>query len=170
MTAITLHNTLTGKKETFKPLKAGKVSLYVCGITPYDAVHLGHARCYVIFDLLKRVLKKNNFQVHHIQNFTDVDDKIIDRANKEKIPSDQLAKRNIDIYFKWMDLLNVSRADQYPRVTEQMSIIQDLISRLVKKGLAYQVDGDVFFSVRQFPPYGHLSKRKIDATRCRRLC
>ena len=162
MSKLTFHNTLTGKKETFQPLKKGKATLYVCGITPYDKVHLGHARCYVVFDVVKRVLRHKGYNVHHVQNFTDVDDKIIERANKENTKPSDWAKKNIDGYFHWMDKLHVERAGDYPCVTNKIPEIQDLISKLVEKGMAYAAGGDVFYSVRKFKGYGQLSKRKVD--------
>jgi len=143
-------------------LEKGKVGLYVCGITPYDQVHLGHARCYVVFDVIKRVLKHNGYQVRHIQNYTDVDDKIIERANQKKVSPIDHAKVYIDDYKKWMSELNVSPADAYPLVTENIPVIIDLSKRLVAAGAAYVLDGDVYFSVRKFPAYGRLSNRKID--------
>jgi len=162
MSSLKLHNTLTSKKEPFVPLIKGEVSLYVCGITPYDSVHLGHARCYVVFDLLKRVLRKDGYRVRHIQNFTDIDDRIIERANKKGISFSQYAKIYIDEYFEQMKNLNVESADAFPLVTENIKEIQILIQKLIDRGVAYVSQGDVFFSVRKYPTYGQLSKRKLD--------
>lgn len=162
MSDVLLHNTLTGKKEPLKTMVAQKVGLYVCGVTPYDEPHLGHGRCYVVFDLLKRVLRKNGYEVKHIQNFTDVDDKIIDRANQLKKDPATFAETYIQSYKKWMKELNVEPADFYPRVTTHMKEIVQMIETLIRKGLAYNVEGNVFYSVRKFPDYGRLSKRKLD--------
>jgi cysteinyl-tRNA synthetase len=145
------------------PTSEGKtVRLYVCGITPYDEPHLGHGRCYVVFDVLKRTLLRNGYQVKHIQNFTDVDDKIIERANQRKADPATYADAFITSFNRWMKELNVLPADVYPRVTTHMKEIVDLIQKLVDKGLGYEIDGDVYFSVRKFGPYGQLSKRKLD--------
>jgi cysteinyl-tRNA synthetase len=153
---------MTGRKETFTPLKAGDVRLYVCGITPYDDVHLGHARCYVVFDLLKRVLERRGLNVRHIQNFTDIDDKIIDRAKKTNADPLAFPEPYIQNYFDMMSRLNVKPADRYPRVTQSIPSIMRLIDRLMRAKMAYAAKGSVFFSVRAFPAYGQLSKRKID--------
>src|SRR5687767_7790215 len=137
MSSLVLHNTLTRRKEPLVPLKKGEVSLYVCGITPYDETHVGHARCYVVFDVLKRVLKSNGYSVRHVQNFTDVDDKIIDRAKKLGIPHGQLSKKYEDLYFAYMDQLNVERADTYPHVTDTMDSIKQMVQKLIDRGYAY---------------------------------
>jgi cysteinyl-tRNA synthetase len=159
---VLLHNTLTGQKEPLAPRDGKKISFYVCGITPYDEPHLGHGRCYVVFDLLKRVLLRAGHKVLHIQNFTDVDDKIIDRANKLGKDPATFAEPFIESFNRWMKALNVLPADQYPRVTTHMKEIVDLIQKLVENGLGYVLDGDVYYSVRKFPAYGKLSKRKLD--------
>jgi cysteinyl-tRNA synthetase len=162
MPDLHLHNTLTGKKEIFKPLKPGHVSMYVCGITPYDESHIGHARCYVVFDLLKRVLALAGYQVNHIQNFTDVDDKIINRAHELKQPAVGFAEPYMQSFKKYMEQLNVVAPNEYPLVTENIKEIKELIQRLIDKGVAYELNGDVYYSVRKFSAYGKLSKRKID--------
>ena len=159
---IKIYNTLSKKKEDFKPLNNKKVAMYVCGITPYDEVHLGHARAYVTFDIIRRHLANSGYKVTYVQNFTDIDDKIIKRANDRKISPKQLAEENIQNYFSNMDRLNVMRADKYPRVSETIPEIVKFIERLIEKNAAYPVDGDVYFSVRSFPEYGRLSKRNID--------
>lgn len=159
---LEFFNTLTGKKEFFQSLVPRKVGLYVCGITPYDETHLGHARCYVVFDLLKRVLEKNGFSVRHIQNFTDVDDKIILRANESNVDPISYPDPFIQSFHKYMALLNVKPADEYPRVTTHMPEIIRTIEQLVLRGLAYELEGSVYYAVRKFEPYGRLSKRRID--------
>ncbi len=141
----------------------GKVGLYVCGITPYDESHIGHARCYVVFDLLKRVLLKEGFKVTHIQNFTDVDDKIIKRANEMSVSPLTYPKRFMDSYKTYMQQLNVLPADVYPLVTTHMPDIVALIEKLIARGFAYALEGDVYYAVRKFgADYGRLSKRNID--------
>ncbi len=162
MSDLQLFNTLTAKKEPLQTLRPKEVGLYVCGVTPYAEPHLGHGRCYVVFDVLKRVLVKNGYKVRHIQNFTDVDDKIINRANQSKLDPIAFAEMFIESYNKWMKALNVLPAEKYPRVTDHMPDIINLITTLVQKGLAYEIEGNVFYSVRKFPAYGRLSKRKLD--------
>ena len=144
-------------------MEPGKVGLYVCGITPYDESHVGHARCYVVFDVLKRVLTANKFQVTHIQNFTDVDDKIIKRANEAGLPSDSYPAPFIASFKRHMEQLNVLPADKYPLVTTHMAEIIALTKKLVDRGCAYEMEGDVYYSVRKFGPrYVALSKRDLD--------
>jgi len=159
---LRFHNTLTGKEELFEPLTPGEVSLYVCGVTPYDDCHLGHARCYVVFDFVRRALERLGYRVRHVQNFTDIDDKIIKRAAERGEQPADLAERHIADYFDKMDRLNVRRADLYPRVTGHIPQIVSFIERLVKKKLAYPLAGDVYYAVRKFPAYGRLSKRLPD--------
>jgi cysteinyl-tRNA synthetase len=159
---IKVHNTLSNKKEEFKPQKDNFVSMYVCGVTPYDEVHLGHARAYVAFDIIKRHLLKRGYKIKHIQNFTDVDDKIIKRALERNIKPTELAQLYIDDYFTQTDKLNILKAEVYPRVTQMIPEIINFIKDLVDKGFAYEVDGDVYFSVDKFKDYGKLSKRKLE--------
>ncbi|MDR0823381.1 MAG: cysteine--tRNA ligase [Endomicrobium sp.] len=159
---IKVYNSLTDKKEEFKPQKENFVSMYVCGITPYDFVHLGHARAYVAFDIIKRHLIKRGFEVRHIQNFTDIDDKIIKRAQEKNISPAALADIYINDYFEQTDKLNILKADKYPRVTETMTEIINFIKVLYDNGFAYQKNGDVYFSVDKFKEYGKLSKRKTE--------
>ena len=159
---IRIYNTLSDRKEEFKPIKDKTVTVYVCGITPYDEVHLGHARAYTVFDIIKRHLIKRGYEVVHIQNFTDIDDKIIDRAAQRKISPSQLAQIYIDDYFVQTEKLNILKATKYPRVTEMIPDIIAFIKDLADKGFAYQADGDVYFNVEKFEGYGKLSKRKIE--------
>ncbi|OGR97450.1 MAG: cysteine--tRNA ligase [Elusimicrobia bacterium RIFCSPLOWO2_01_FULL_64_13] len=159
---ITVHNTLSGRKEPFRALEPDKVKLYVCGITPYGESHLGHARCYVFFDTVKRFFKSQGFQVEHVQNFTDIDDKIIDKAAKSGEAPTAVAERFIRDYFDKMSRLNIERADRYPRVTDVLPDIVRFIEGLIGKGLAYPLEGDVYYSVRGFAGYGKLSKRSLD--------
>jgi cysteinyl-tRNA synthetase len=160
--SIFVHNTLTGKKEEFVPLTDKKVLMYVCGVTPYDEVHLGHARVYVTFDVIHRFLELSGYQVKFVQNFTDVDDKIIKRAAEQNISPLTLTETFIHNYFEEMDKLNILRADLYPRVTENIDKIIKAIEALAHKNAAYAVYGDVYYAVKKFHGYGKLSKRNID--------
>ncbi|MDD2523961.1 MAG: cysteine--tRNA ligase [Endomicrobiaceae bacterium] len=162
---IKFHNTLTNKVEEFVPIEKNKISMYICGVTPYDVVHLGHARAYVTFDVIKRHFIRSGYIVNHVQNFTDVDDKIINRSIEKQISPLELAKTYIDDYFVQMDKLNVLKANIYPQVTAMIPQIISFIEKLVGKGFAYDVDGDVYFSVDKFAQYGKLSKRKLEDMR-----
>ncbi len=131
-------------------------------MTPQSHVHVGHARVFVVFDVLRRLLERNNLRVIHVQNFTDIDDKIIARAKEMEIQPSEVAEKNIQEYFEVLDKLNVKRANHYPRVTEHMSEIISLIKRLIEGGHAYVAEGDVYFSVRSFKDYGKLSHQKVE--------
>lgn len=155
-----LFNTLTGQKEDFHP-RNGVVSMYVCGITAYDESHIGHAMTYIIFDVIKRYLGFKGYKVKHVQNFTDIDDKIIERANQLGMPPAELANKYTDQYFANMDALNVERADVYPRATEEIPKVIEIIQGLLAKGYAYEFEGSVYFRVRNFPDYGKLSHRNL---------
>ena len=155
-----VFNTLTGQKEDFRP-RNGVVTMYVCGITAYDECHIGHAMTYIIFDVVKRYLGFKGYEIKHVQNFTDVDDKIIDRANQLGIPSAELASKYTEQYFATMDALNVARANVYPRATEEIPKIIEIIQGLFAKGYAYEIQGSVYFRVRSFPEYGKLSHRNL---------
>jgi len=155
-----VFNTLAGQKEEFQPL-GEVVSMYVCGITAYDHSHIGHAMAYIIFDVVKRYLKFRGYSVKHVQNFTDIDDKIIERANKLGIPPSELASRYTDEYLASMRALNVEPADIYPRATEEIAKIIEIIQSLVAKSYAYESDRSVYFRVRNFPGYGKLSHRNL---------
>ncbi len=159
---IRIHNTLTGRIEPFTPMEPNHLRMYVCGITPYDSCHVGHARCYVVFDVLKRVLVAAGYRVRHVQNFTDIDDKIIDRARQKGRDALTYSQEFIEGFFSRMKELNVMPADVYPRVTTSIPLIIKLVQTLVDRGLGYEVEGDVFYRVRKFTHYGHLSKRNID--------
>jgi cysteinyl-tRNA synthetase len=136
--------------------------MYVCGITAYDECHIGHAMTYIIFDVIKRYLKFRGYKVTHVQNFTDVDDKIIERANQLGMPPTELAGKYSDQYFANMDALNVERADIYPRATEEMPKIIEIIHGLIAKGYAYKSEGSVYFRVRNCTDYGKLSHRRLE--------
>ena len=156
-----LYNTLSRESENFSAAD-GKVRMYVCGVTPYAPSHIGHAMCYVIFDVLRRFLEFNGYQVEHIQNFTDIDDKMIQGAAEIGISTFELAERNIQTYLDEMDSLNVLRAHVYPRATEEIAQILEMIQELVESGFAYAVDGNVYFRIKRDPDYGKLSHRSLD--------
>jgi len=157
-----LFNTLTNRKEDFVPLEPGKVRMYVCGPTVYDMSHLGHARAYVAFDTIARWLEASGNEVTVVRNYTDVDDKIIRRAEELGLPPREISERYIAEFRKDMAALNVRPAQVEPKVTEHIPEIVAMIARLLEKGVAYQADGDVYFSVRGFPEYGKLSRRKLE--------
>ena len=159
--AMRIYNTLTKSKKIFEPVVPGQVRIYVCGPTVYDSCHVGHARSVVVFDVVVRYLRTKGYQVTYIRNFTDVDDKIINRANTVGMDALELAEKYINEFHRDMDALNVMRADREPRVTEHISDIIDIIKILVEKKAAYLVDGDVFFAVETFNEYGKLSGRKL---------
>src|SRR3989339_917561 len=156
------YSTLTNKKEEFVPSNGKNVSMYVCGITPYDEVHLGHARAYVTFDTVRRHLEHSGYSVKFIQNFTDVDDKIIKRSIEAQTTPGLLSQKFITDYFTQMDKLNIKRAHAYPKVTENIPQIVAFIERLVGGGYAYELQGDIYFSVRKFADYGKLSKKSVE--------
>ena len=160
--ALVVYNTLTGKKEEFIPLKDKEVKMYVCGVTLYDQLHLGHARAAVIFDFIRRYLEYRGYRVKYVTNFTDVDDKMIDRAKALGISIFELANKFIEEYTEQMKILGVRRADEYPRATECMNEIIDLIKRLEEKGFAYRRNGDIFFRIKKFPQYGALSHQNLE--------
>jgi cysteinyl-tRNA synthetase len=159
---IKVYNTLTGKKEQFVPLAPGKVNMYACGVTVYDYSHVGHARGAVAFDVIQRYFRRKGYGVTYVRNFTDVDDKIINRAREESVSAAEVARKYIDAYQEDMKRLGVGRADVEPRATEHIAEMIQVIKRLVEKGHAYVVDGDVYFRVSSFQDYGKLSKRNLE--------
>ncbi len=159
---LTIYNTLTGKKEEFIPLEDKEVKMYVCGVTLYDELHLGHARAAVIFDLIRRYLEYRGYRVRYVTNFTDIDDKMINRAKALGISIFDLADKFIKEYMDQMNLLGIKGAQEYPRATECIKEIIDLIKRLEEKGFAYRRDGDMFFRVKKFPQYGKLSHQNLE--------
>lgn len=154
-------NTLTGRKEDFVP-EHDPVRMYVCGVTPYSESHIGHAMSSIVFDMIRRYLEFRGYRVRYVQNFTDVDDKIINRANQLGVPPEVLAETYVQQYLADMDALNVKRADVYPRVTTEIPAIIEMIRTLIDKGYAYTVDGDVYYRVQRFPDYGKLSHRTLE--------
>ena len=159
---IQLNNSLTKKKEEFIPLKDKSVNIYTCGVTVYDKCHLGHARSLYIFDVIRRYLAFRGYKVRFVRNITDIDEKIIDRANELKKTSEQVAKENIELYYRDLENFRIQKADLEPRATENIPDMVQYITELIKKDYAYAIAGDVYFSVRKFPEYGKLSGQSID--------
>ena len=160
--SLSIYNTKTKKKETFTPIREGKVGLYVCGITPYDVCHAGHARSAVVFDVIKKYLEYRGYEVTYVKNFTDVDDKIIKKAISERVDISEIADRYIGAYEEDMDTLGVDRPTVSPRATEHIAGMISLINILLEKGLAYVVDGDVYYAVEKWKDYGKLSGRTLE--------
>lgn len=159
---IRVYNTLTKQKEEFVPMYPGKANIYVCGVTPYNHPHVGNARPFVTWDVIRRFLEHEGYDVTHVQNFTDVDDKIINTANKEGVQWFDICNRYIESYFEVMDKLNVRRAHVYPRVSEHIEDIIQTVKTLIDNGYAYEVEGDVYYSVEKFERYGELSGRNLE--------
>ncbi len=160
--SLRIFDTMAGEKRPFDPIEPGKVRMYVCGVTPYARCHLGHARCYVAYDVLYRYLQFAGYEVKYVRNFTDVDDKIINRANEEGVEPLAYAQRYIDTFYEDMDALGIARPDVEPRVSTTIPEIIEIIEKLEERGIAYVVDGDVFYAVDRFAEYGKLSKRPLD--------
>jgi cysteinyl-tRNA synthetase len=164
-----VFNTLSGQKEEFTP--QGKVvRMYVCGVTPYADCHIGHAMSYIVFDVIRRYLEFRGYKVKYVQNFTDIDDKIIDRAHKLGISPGELVEGFIAQYFVDMDALNIKRADLYPKATEEIPKIIEVIQGLINKGHAYEAEGSVYFRVRSDPDYGKLSHQDLEALQAGARC
>jgi cysteinyl-tRNA synthetase len=159
---IRLTNTLSRRVEAFEPLKPGEVSIYCCGVTVYDLCHLGHARSYIAWDVLRRHLRWRGYQVTFVQNYTDIDDKILGRAADEGSSMEAVSERNIEAFVADMSRLNILPADRMPRATGSLDAIRALISELEAKGAAYSTDGDVYFAVMKHAGYGKLSGRDLD--------
>ena len=157
-----LYNTLTRSKEEFKPIEENKVRMYSCGPTVYNYFHLGNARPFIIFDTLRRYLEYRGYEVNFVQNFTDIDDKMIKRANEENITVKELADRFISEYFKDSKGLGIKEATVHPKATENIDSIIDIINKLIEKGYAYSVNGDVYFRVKKFKEYGKLSHQPLE--------
>ena len=157
-----VFNTLSGKKEDFKP-QGDEVKMYVCGVTPYDESHLGHAMSYIIFDVICRYLKFRGFKVKYVQNITDIDDKIIDRSNERGIPAAELAQKYTESFFEDMEALNIERPDETPYATKEIPKIIEVIQGLIDKGHAYPAGGSVYFRVKSCQDYGNLSHRSLDS-------
>jgi len=159
---IRIHNTMTRRKEDFVPAPRGEVTMYVCGVTVYDYSHIGHARSAIVFDVMRRYLRFRGHQVRYARNYTDIDDKIIRRANAEGVTAREISERFIEAERADMAALGVLPPDVEPKATEHVPQMIALIQRLIAKGLAYAVAGDVYFEVRKFPAYGRLSGKNLD--------
>jgi cysteinyl-tRNA synthetase len=159
---LRLYNTMVRAKEDFAPREEGKVFMYVCGPTVYNHIHIGNARTFLSFDVIRRYLEYRGFDVRFVQNITDVDDKIIKQANEEGLPAADVASRYADAFLKAMADLGVKRPSAQPRATETIPQMISMVERLIERGHAYDIDGDVYFSVRSFDGYGKLSGRDID--------
>lgn len=159
---LSIYNTLTSSQEPFTPVEPGKVKMYSCGVTVYDYCHLGHARACIVWDVVRCYLKFIGYDVRYIQNFTDIDDKILNRARQENSTMEAVSERFINAYFEDMSRLKIKEADEYPRATHTINGIQRLIHDLEQKGFAYSSDGDVYYAVRNFDEYGKLSGRKLE--------
>ena len=158
-----VFNTLSGRKEEFLP-QGDEVKMYVCGVTPYDEAHIGHAMSYIIFDVIRRYLEFRGYRLKYVQNITDIDDKIIQRANKEGVPASELAQKYADSFFEDMDALGIKPADVYPRATDEIPKIIEVVQGLVEKGYAYEANGSVYFRVKSKADYGKLSRRSLEQT------
>lgn len=159
---IKLYNSMTRQKEDFVPGEPGKVKMYVCGPTTYNFIHLGNARPLIVFDTIRRYFSYKGYQVTYVQNFTDIDDKIINRAQEEKMDPLDLAQKYIGEYFKDAQALGVLAADLHPKVSEHIPDVIEMISTLIDKGFAYAISGDVYFAVDRFEEYGKLSGRELE--------
>jgi cysteinyl-tRNA synthetase len=159
---LRLFNTLTGKQEPFESLEPNRVRMYVCGVTVYDYCHIGHARSALVFDVLRRYLEHVGYEVEFVKNFTDVDDKIINRAHERGVSCESITAQFIGAYYEDMGKLRIAPATKEPRATEHIGDIVAMAERLIKNGMAYQVEGDVYFQVKKYPAYGRLSKRKLE--------
>ncbi len=159
---LKVYNTISGKKEDFQPVSEGKVKLYACGVTVYDYCHIGHARSAIVFDTLYRYLMTKGYDVTYVRNFTDIDDKIINRSAEEKISWREVGEKYIHSFYEDMDALHILKPTHEPRATEHIDEMIALVETLLRKGHAYQAGGDVYFSIENFKGYGQLSKRPLD--------
>ena len=162
---LRLTNTLSRTCEDFVPLEDRRVTIYCCGVTVYDLCHVGHARSYLVWDVLRRYLIWSGYNVTYVQNFTDIDDKILARAAQEDAAIETITERNIAAYFQDMDALNIRRPDRMPRATQCLDAIRSMIAELESSGMAYSADGDVYFSVLKQAGYGKLSGRDLESQR-----
>jgi len=160
--ALRVYNTMTKKKEELIPLQEGRIGMYACGVTVYDLCHIGHARSAVVFDVIYRYLRHKGYEVTYVRNFTDVDDKIIKRAQEEGVGTEEIATRYIEEFYTDMGALGLLLPTVEPKATEHIAEMIALVQRLIEKGHAYEVGGDVYFAVESFPEYGKLSKRTLD--------
>ena len=166
--AIRVHNNLTGKKEEFVPLHERKVGMYVCGVTVYDLSHIGHARSAIVFDTIYRYFRHRGYAVTFVRNFTDIDDKIIKKANEEGVDYKTISEKYIREFNIDMGRLGLEKPSVEPRATDHIPEMIQLISTLIQKGFAYEAGGDIFFSVEKFKDYGKLSRRDSEEMQGRR--
>ncbi|MGH7253243.1 MAG: cysteine--tRNA ligase, partial [Nitrospiraceae bacterium] len=159
---LKIYNTLSSQKEIFEPLEPKTVRMYACGVTVYDYSHLGHARSALVFDVIRKYLQHSGYAVKYVRNFTDVDDKIINRASEEGRTSAEIAEAYLLAYEEDMKRLGVAPADVEPKATEHIADIIQMIQTLIEKGHAYRLNGDVYYEVKTYPAYGRLSKRKAE--------
>lgn len=157
-----IYNSLTRKKEEFIPLNPGKVNMYVCGPTVYNYFHIGNGRTFIVFDTIRRYMEYRGYEVNFVQNFTDIDDKMINKANEENTTVKEIGDKYICEYYKDADGLNIKRATTNPRATEYINEIIDFVSGLIEKGYAYEVNGDVYFRTKKFEGYGQLIGQNLD--------
>lgn len=157
-----LYNTLSRKKEEFVPVEEGKVRMYVCGPTVYNYIHIGNARPMIVFDTVRRYFEYKGYDVNFVSNFTDVDDKIIKKANEEGVPASVISERYIKEAQKDMEGMNVKKATTHPKATEEIDGMIEMIQTLIDKGYAYAVNGTVYYRTRKFEGYGKLSKKNLD--------
>ncbi len=162
MNMLKFYNTLFRKKEDFEPIRRGKVNLFVCGPTVYDFSHLGHARTYIVYDMLVRYLKYQQYKVFYLQNITDIDDKIIQRAKEKKTTWKEIARKFEKEYLKDMKALNIKSVTKYARATSHIKEVQNQVRRLLKKGYAYEIRGGIYYNIKKFKDYGKLSGRTIE--------
>ncbi len=160
--SLRVFNTSTGQKEEFIPFREGQVGMYVCGVTVYDYCHVGHARAAIVFDTVYRYLQHLGYAVNYVRNFTDIDDKIINRANEENIGWQEVTEKYIQAFYEDMGQLNIADPTTEPRATDYIEGMLDMVSSLIEQGKAYEAEGDVYFSVRKFREYGKLSGRNLD--------
>ena len=158
---LKLYNTLSRKKEVFKPRRDKKINLFVCGITSYDFAHIGHARTYIVFDMIAKYLKEKGYDVFYLQNITDLDDKIINRAIREKVFWQDLSRKFEREYLKDMKALNINSVTKYARATSHIKEIISQVERLLKKGFAYQIKDGIYYDIKKFKDYGKLSRRTV---------
>ena len=159
---VTVYNTLTRRKEPLEPIESGKVGIYTCGPTVYNYIHIGNARPFVIFDVVRRYLQYRGYSVKYVQNITDVDDKIIAKANEEGVAVEDIAEKYTRHFFEDSDALGIQRADYHPRATDLIPEMVEYIQKLLDKGFAYEIDGDVFYDISKFSDYGQLSNQNLD--------
>ncbi len=157
-----IYNTLTRKKEEFKPINPPDVKMYVCGPTVYDYFHIGNARSFIMADIIRKYLEYKGYNVTYVMNLTDVDDKIIRKSISEKVDSKRVAQKYVDAFLEDIEKLKVKKATVYPKATENMDVMISMIQKLVENGSAYNVDGNVFYDVSKFNNYGKLSGKKTD--------